>query len=268
MTVVIPAETIVRWRKSHATGLMTGGESLFTAAIMKVYTPSPRIHKMGHSQSGRRKSSSASSSTTTGTSVFHLDESLGLKLTSVEDTTLKNIVMALNKLGPDNTEAVLMEIKQCKPSTYKTLQTAANVFYKKAIIETMFRHHYFNMLDSLGDWRQNNEGFNYTIKDLFLIKLQSEYENISKYTKEDGCRLMSLVASIYGRRWVSLTIFDSIIGDLLENHAASTLMCEFALAFLKECPTYPHCNKAANIILSRPALPIRIKMMVKSCLSS
>ena len=252
MTVVISTEAIVRWRKNQRTEKDGVGSSTFMANMMKAYNPSVKVSR---GNSSKKKVNNPLLGN------LQFDETLGLRVENNEESTLKSVIMALNKISPDNISKVLEDLKDYKPKDPKSLEMVSTIVYKKCLNENKFREQYFDILQNLWDWTADVDGFTWSVKDFFLVQLQRSFEAIDGVCKEEGCSIMKVLGCLYKRQWVPAEVFTAILGKFLRTKTPVTY--EYAIVFLKSCPTFEKHQEVSELILSDPKLLIRLRMLLQ-----
>ena len=169
--IVIPVERIVSWRRVHGHMHPHPAESP-EKEIRTKYIPSVK--------GGKTKKRAPTA--------IIIDESLGIKSSDVAALDhQKNVRVALNKLSPENIDEVRDELNALKIEGLETLRSLGKLFVSKVLSETVFWENYITILDHL-NWSVDE----WTLRDCFLVELQTLFEKIDDIDKTDGVNLIRL----------------------------------------------------------------------------
>lgn len=247
---VVPIETVVTWRVSNKT--LRSTLNAIQEEIDKNYKPSTKFNKLH-----RRRCNS--------THPLYLDESLGIRIASNgcsdNDTIIKAILMALNKVSLENAGEVFTELQRIRINSIETLEKIANIVFKKTLHEHAFRSQYLDIVEQLDWYFVSEDDYIYGIKELYVIEVQKEFERIKDISKDEGCRLMEVLACIYVKGWVDASIFEVILKLMIDS--PGNIPTEYAITFLKGCPSYHEKNLIKSIIMNKPSLPMRLRMLLE-----
>lgn len=236
--IVIPVERIVQWRRTHGS---LAEQQLPERHIKTRYVPSVKGLKT------KRRTPSA----------VILDESLGIKSADVAAADQVKVVrILLNKLTQDNSDEVEKELNTLKICGLDALHSLGRLFISKVIQEPVFWDNYIGLVERI-KWCCDQ----WTLRDCLLVEIQKYFENIEEMDKMNASNLMKFLAKIYNHLWLPEGVYACLMGRLLEKQA-SMLKVEYAIVFLKACPSYPSQECLRENILSRPSLTTRLRMLL------